>query len=69
LSASPKTRPTKNEVAVFGEAYNLREWRHFFKLRTSDVAHPQMREIAVPLLAEFQKKIKIIFDELWFNYF
>lgn len=32
---------------------NLREWRHFFKLRTSKAAHPQMRELAVPLLKEF----------------
>jgi thymidylate synthase (FAD) len=43
---------------------NLREWRHFFELRTSEAAHPQMREIAVPLLKEFQKLIPIIFDEL-----
>lgn len=43
---------------------NLREWRHFFKLRCSEKAHPQMREIAVPLLREFQKRIPIIFDDL-----
>ncbi len=43
---------------------NLREWRHFFRLRCSKKAHPQMREIAVPLLKEFQKRIPIIFDDL-----
>lgn len=42
---------------------NLREWRHFFKLRTS-AAHPQMREVAIPLLEEFKKQIPILFDDL-----
>lgn len=43
---------------------NLREWRHFFKLRTAEAAHPQMREIAIPLLQEFKEKIPVIFDDL-----
>ncbi len=51
----------KTEIVV---TYNLREWRHFFKLRCAMGAHPQMREIAVPLLKQFQKKIPIIFDDI-----
>ena len=43
---------------------NLREWRHFFKLRTSARAHPQMREIACPLLKTFQQLIPIIFEDI-----
>lgn len=43
---------------------NLREWRHIFRLRTSEHAHPQMREIMVPLLGEFKKRIPVIFDDL-----
>lgn len=43
---------------------NLREWRHFFKLRTSVTAHPQMREIAQPLLNEFKKRIPVVFDDI-----
>lgn len=43
---------------------NLREWRHFFKLRTSNAAHPQMRELTIPLLKEFKSKIPIIFDDI-----
>lgn len=43
---------------------NLREWRHFFKLRTSALAHPQMREIAGMILKEFQKLIPIVFDDI-----
>ncbi|MDR1896014.1 MAG: FAD-dependent thymidylate synthase [Prevotellaceae bacterium] len=51
----------KTEIVV---TMNLREWRHFFKLRTSLKAHPQMREIAVPLLKRFNELIPIIFDDL-----
>lgn len=43
---------------------NLREWRHFFQLRTSLAAHPQMREIAIPLLEEFKKRIPVVFDDI-----
>jgi len=43
---------------------DLREWRHFFKLRLSSAAHPQMREIAGMLLAGFRQKIPVVFDEL-----
>ena len=43
---------------------NLREWRHIFKLRTSKQAHPQMREIMVPLLAEFKERVPVIFDDI-----
>lgn len=42
---------------------NLREWRHFFKLRCSKAAHPQMREVAFKALFEMQKHIPIIFDD------
>lgn len=43
---------------------NLREWRHFFKLRTAEGAHPQMREIAIPLLNEFKHLIPVVFDDI-----
>lgn len=43
---------------------NLREWRHFFKLRTAKGAHPQIREVAIPLLKDLQARIPIIFDDL-----
>ncbi len=43
---------------------NLREWRHFFKMRTSAVAHPSLREVATPLLAEFKQRIPIVFDDI-----
>lgn len=43
---------------------NLREWRHFLKLRTSKTAHPQIREIAIPLLKELKERIPVIFDDI-----
>lgn len=51
----------KTEIVI---TYNLREWRHFFKMRTSKAAHPQMREIACPMLDEFKELIPIIFDDI-----
>lgn len=51
----------KTEIVV---TMNLREWRHFFNLRTSEKAHPQMREVACAILEEFQRKIPIIFDNI-----
>ena len=53
----------KTEIIV---TMNLREWRHFFQLRTSYRAHPQMREIACALLEEFKNIIPIIFDDIEF---
>ncbi len=50
----------KTEIVI---TMNIREWRHFFKLRTAPVAHPQMREIATMLLTEF-KKIPVLFDDI-----
>ena len=32
------------------------DWEHFFKLRCHSTAHPQARELAVPLKEEFIKK-------------
>lgn len=43
---------------------NLREWRHFLKLRTSKAAHPQIREIVIPLLKELKERIPVIFDDI-----
>jgi thymidylate synthase (FAD) len=43
---------------------NLREWRHFFKLRTAKAAHPQMKEITIPMLQKFKELIPIVFDDI-----
>lgn len=51
----------KTEIVV---TMNLREWRHFFKLRTAVNAHPQMREIACMALDTLRTEIPIIFDDI-----
>ena len=43
---------------------DIREWRHFLKLRTSPAAHPQMREIAIPILNEFKKQLPVLFSDI-----
>lgn len=55
----------KTEVVM---SANIREWRHFLKLRCSEAAHPQMREIALALLKEVHAKIPVLFDDLWEEY-
>lgn len=44
--------------------YNLRTWRHFFVMRTCAEAHPQMRQVVDPLLAEFRAKIPILYEDI-----
>lgn len=44
--------------------YNLRSWRHFFIMRTTKEAHPQMKQVTIPLLREFQEKIPILFEDI-----
>ncbi|MFA7156775.1 MAG: FAD-dependent thymidylate synthase [Bacilli bacterium] len=51
----------KTEIVVTS---NFRQWRTIFKQRTSLAAHPQMREIMVPLLADVKNRIPIIFDDI-----
>ena len=51
----------KTEIVV---TMNLRDWRHFFRLRTASAAHPQIREIAGMVLEEFRRQIPVVFDEL-----
>lgn len=52
---------TKTQIVVTA---NVREWRHIFKLRTVQAAHPDMRRIMIPLLDKFIKKYDILFEDL-----
>ncbi len=51
----------KTEIYV---TMNLREWRHFLKLRTSKAAHPQMRQIALMTYNIFNEKLPVIFEDI-----
>lgn len=55
--------PTSLKTEVVMTA-NIREWRHFLRLRTSKAAHPQIREVAIPLLHELQRLVPVLFDDI-----
>lgn len=52
---------TKTEIIV---TMNLREWRHFIKLRSSKAAHPDIRILAIDLLRQFKNNIPVIFEDI-----
>lgn len=43
---------------------NLRAWRHFFIMRTTEEAHPQMKQVTIPLLADFKAAIPLLYDDI-----
>lgn len=43
---------------------NLREWRHFLRLRMDKAAHPQMREIACKLYDQLAEMVPVVFEDL-----
>lgn len=51
----------KTEIVVTA---NLREWKHIFRMRTSLAAHPQMREVMIPLLNRFKELVPVIYDDI-----
>lgn len=54
----------KTEIVV---TYNIREWRHFFRLRCDAAAHPQMRQVSIPLLLHFQMHLPMLFEDLTYD--
>jgi thymidylate synthase (FAD) len=54
----------KTEIVV---TYNMREWRHFFRLRCDAAAHPQMRQVAIPLLLYFQKQLPSLYNDIKYD--
>jgi len=67
LGASPQEARSvlpnslKTELVV---TYNLRQWRHVLRLRTEKAAHPQMREVMIPVLYKLKERIPLIFDDI-----
>lgn len=55
--------PTSLKTEVMMTA-NLTEWIHFLKLRCSPAAHPQMVEVAVPLLKQFTAQFQNVFNDI-----
>lgn len=52
---------TKTEVVMTA---NYREWRHVLELRCAKSAHPQMREVMLPLRDELRRRVPVLFDEV-----
>jgi len=47
---------------------NLREWMHFFSLRTdAEAAHPDMVVVATSVRDQFQERLPVLFEEDWFR--
>lgn len=67
LGASPQEARSllpnslKTEIVA---TMDLREWRHFFKMRAAPAAHPQMRQIAGALLRDLQQRLPVIFGDI-----
>lgn len=58
--------PTSIKTEVVMTA-NIREWRHFFRLRAAcetGMPHPQMLEVAVPLFQEMSAKLPELFSDI-----
>ena len=51
----------KTEIVM---TMNLREWRHFLRLRGGRGAHPQIAEIAAMILGEFAARYPVFFEDL-----
>lgn len=54
----------KTEIVITA---NMREWRHIFWLRCDKAAHPQMREIMLPLMNEFHNRVPALFDDIYLS--
>ena len=61
IARSVLPNSTKTNITITA---NYREWRNYFKLRTASDAHPQIREVSVPLLMELKERIPVIFDDI-----
>ncbi len=51
----------KTELIVYA---SLIQWLHMFKLRCARGADPSMREVMIPLLADFKAEFGLAFDGL-----
>lgn len=51
----------KTEIVM---TMNLREWRHFLRLRTSASAHPQMQQVALMIYDTFVEKFPVFFSDI-----
>ena len=51
----------KTEIYV---TMNIREWRHYLRLRCGTGAHPQIREVSYMIYDIFMEKLPALFEDL-----
>lgn len=51
-------------AATIGVTANLRAWRNFFLMRTTQEAHPDFKRVSIPLLAVFKERIPVLFEDI-----
>lgn len=61
IARSVLPNATASSIVVTG---NLRNWRHFFTMRTTQETHPDFRRVTVPLLADFKRIIPLLYDDI-----
>lgn len=54
----------KTEIQITA---NAREWIHILNLRTNRDAHPQIRQVMIPVLEEFKKKWPVLFNHIEYD--
>lgn len=55
----------RTKITVKG---NFRAWLHMFDLRCSKKAHPQIRALMLPVLAEFHRRVPVVFEDIYSKY-
>jgi len=55
------TNCLKTEIVT---TMNIREWRHVLRLRTSEAAHPQIREVMCILLGILKEELTVLFEDI-----
>jgi len=51
-------------AATIATTGNLRNWRHFLIMRTTQETHPDFKAVTIPLLYKFQKTWPLLFDDI-----
>lgn len=72
LGATPQEArsvlPQSTKAELF-MTMNIREWRHFFKLRCSAAAHPDIRHVAFKLLDQMYRRYPVLFEDLYKEFY
>lgn len=61
IARSVLPNATASTIVVTG---NLRNWRHFFMMRTTIETHPDFKRVTIPLLSEFKQRIPLLYSDI-----